>query len=149
MSTPIAEGKTAPEFSVQDEAGNPVSLSDFKGKKNVVLYFYPKDDTPGCTIEACNFRDSYARFQNADTQILGVSFDDAESHQAFKKKFELPFPLLIDADRKIAQAYGVKGEKFPNRDTIVIDKEGIITRIIRDVNPAKHDEEVFGVLGKV
>lgn len=149
MSTPITEGHPAPHFTAQDEAGNTISLNDFKGKKNVVLYFYPKDDTPGCTIEACNFRDSYTQFQNADTQILGVSFDDEASHQAFKKKFELPFPLLLDQDRAIAQAYGVKGEKFPNRDTIVIDKEGLISRILRDVNPAVHSQEIFKMVGEI
>jgi len=143
----VAEGKLAPEFSAQDEQGNTIKLSDFKGKKQVVLYFYPKDDTPGCTIEACNFRDSYAQYQSADTQILGVSFDDASSHQAFKDKFQLPFPLLIDADKKIAQAFGVKGEKYPNRDTILIDKEGIILRIFRDVNPAPHVQEILKVIG--
>ncbi|MDX1385945.1 MAG: peroxiredoxin [bacterium] len=144
----IAEGKPAPEFSAQDEQGNLVKLSDFKGKKNVVLYFYPKDDTPGCTIEACNFRDSYTRFQDKDTQILGVSFDDAGSHQAFKDKFQLPFPLLVDEDRDIARAYGVKGDKFPNRDTLVIDKAGCITRIIRSVDPGGHDKELLEVLEK-
>jgi len=142
----LIEGKPAPEFTAQDEQGNQVTLSDFKGKKNVVLYFYPKDDTPGCTIEACNFRDSYSQFQNKDTQILGVSYDDAQSHQAFKKKFSLPFPLLVDQDRKIAQSYGVEGDKYPHRDTIVIDKQGLVERIIRDVNPAPHSEELLKIL---
>ncbi len=142
MST-LLEGKPAPEFTAQDEQGNTLRLSDFKGKKRVVLYFYPKDDTPGCTIEACNFRDSYAQFQQKDTQILGVSFDNANSHEAFKQKFSLPFPLLVDQDRAIAKAYGVGGEKYPNRDTIVIDKEGIVERILRGVNPAPHAKELL------
>lgn len=142
----LTEGKPAPDFSAQDESGHTVRLSDFKGKKNVVLYFYPKDDTPGCTIEACNFRDSYSQFQGKDTQILGVSFDDADSHQAFKKKFNLPFPLLIDKDRTIAQAYGVQGEKYAQRDTIVIDKQGLILRILRAVNPAPHSQELIEIL---
>ena len=142
----IEEGQDAPNFSAQDENGKTISLTDFQGKKNVVLYFYPKDDTPGCTIEACNFRDAYAQFQNQETQILGVSYDDAVSHQAFKKKFNLPFPLLVDADRKIAQAYGVQGDKYPARDTIVIDKYMIIKRIIRGVKPAQHAAEVLNEL---
>ncbi len=142
MST-LLEGKPAPEFIAQDEQGNTLRLSDFKGKKRVVLYFYPKDDTPGCTIEACNFRDHYAQFQQKDTQILGVSFDSASSHETFKQKFSLPFPLLVDKDRSIAKAYGVGGEKYPNRDTIVIDKDGIVERILRSVNPAPHAKELL------
>lgn len=142
----IVEGKPAPNFTAKDEAGHTVKLSDFKGKKNVVLYFYPKDDTPGCTIEACNFRDSWSKYQAADTQVLGVSFDDPASHRSFKEKFDLPFPLLVDEDHSLAKAYGVKGDKFPNRDTIVIDKEGLVSRIIRDVNPGGHDREVLEIL---
>jgi peroxiredoxin Q/BCP len=142
----IQEGKPAPEFTALDEQGNTVQLKDFKGKKNVVLYFYPKDDTPGCTVEACNFRDSFSQFQNKQTQILGVSFDDAESHQGFKAKFNLPFPLLVDEGRKIAQAYGVMGDKVPQRDTILIDKEGLIKRIIRKVSPGGHDRELLEII---
>jgi len=147
MST-LQEGQNAPDFSVQDDQGKTVRLKDFQGKKNVVLYFYPKDDTPGCTIEACNFRDDFSKYQSADTQILGVSFDDEASHQSFKKKFNLPFPLLIDQDHKIAQAYGVQGDKVPNRDTIVIDKEGKVLKIIRKVNPAAHSGELLNLLGQ-
>ncbi len=144
----IVEGKPAPDFTAQDETGKTVKLSDFKGKKNVVLYFYPKDDTPGCTIEACNFRDSWAQYQKADTQVLGVSFDDAKSHQVFKEKFNLPFPLLVDSDMSLAKAYGVKGDKYPNRDTIVIDKSGLVSRIIRDVSPGGHDREILEILAE-
>jgi peroxiredoxin Q/BCP len=142
----LQEGKPAPDFTARDEQGKTVHLKDFKGKKNIVLYFYPKDDTPGCTIEACNFRDSYAQFQNKETQILGVSFDDADSHQKFKSKFKLPFPLLVDEGRKIAQAYGVKGDKVPQRDTVVIDKEGLVQKIIRKVNPGGHDKELLDII---
>jgi len=142
----LLEGSPAPEFSAKDELGNTVQLSDFKGKKNVVLYFYPKDDTPGCTIEACNFRDNLNQFQNANTQILGVSFDDAKSHQAFKEKFHLNFPLLVDSDRKIAQAYGVSGEQYAARDTIVIDKEGKIKKVLRKVDPKTHSEQLLQLL---
>ncbi|MFO1463953.1 MAG: peroxiredoxin [bacterium] len=144
----LQEGQAAPEFSAQDDQGNTIRLQDFKGKKNVVLYFYPKDDTPGCTIEACNFRDGYSQFQTKDTQILGVSFDDAASHQAFKQKFHLPFPLLVDSDRKIAQAYGVGGDKYPNRDTIVIDKNLKVLKIFRKVDPTHHAGEILNVLGE-
>ena len=146
--SPIEEGQIAPEFSVKDDQGNTVNLKDFRGKKNVVLYFYPKDDTPGCTIEACNFRDDFHKYQDKDTQILGVSFDDAGSHQAFKTKFSLPFPLLVDQDRKIAQSYEVQGDKYPNRDTIVIDKEGKIKKIIRKVDPKGHSGELLNILGE-
>jgi thioredoxin-dependent peroxiredoxin len=142
MST-LSEGQNAPEFSAKDDQGNTVNLKDFRGKQNIVLYFYPKDDTPGCTIEACNFRDAYAQFKTQDIQILGVSFDGAESHQAFKKKFNLPFPLLVDSDKKIALAYGVKGDKYANRDTLLIDKQGKILKIMRGVDPKEHSREVL------
>lgn len=142
----LQEGQPAPDFTALDEQGHTHRLKDFKGKKNVVLYFYPKDDTPGCTIEACNFRDSFAQFQNKETQILGVSFDDAQSHQRFKDKFKLPFPLLVDEGRKIAQAYGVKGDKVPQRDTIVIDKDGLVQKIIRKVSPGGHDKELLEII---
>jgi len=144
----LQEGQAAPDFSAKDDQGNQVRLQDFKGKKNVVLYFYPKDDTPGCTIEACNFRDAYAQFQTQDTQILGVSFDDAASHQAFKQKFHLSFPLLVDSDRKIAQAYGVQGDKYPSRVTILIGKDGKILKIFRKVDPAGHSGEILKLLGE-
>ncbi|HCU25645.1 MAG TPA: peroxiredoxin [Deltaproteobacteria bacterium] len=143
----LEEGQAAPDFTAKDDQGNTVRLQDFRGKKNVVLYFYPKDDTPGCTIEACNFRDDYSRFQSAETQILGVSYDDATSHQAFKKKFQLPFPLLVDADHKIAQMFGVQGDKYANRDTIVIAKDGKIMKIIRKVDPKPHSQELLHLLG--
>ncbi len=143
----LQEGQPAPEFTAKDDQGQTVRLADFKGVKNVVLYFYPKDDTPGCTIEACNFRDDYSKFQTKDTQILGVSYDDEASHQAFKKKFHLPFPLLVDADHKIAEAYGVQGDKYANRDTIVIDKSGKLKKVLRKVDPASHAGEILNLLG--
>lgn len=145
MST-LQEGDVSPPFQAKDELGNNVQLSDFKGKKNVILYFYPKDDTPGCTIEACSFRDNLNQFQTADTQILGVSFDDAVSHQAFKEKFHLNFPLLVDADKKIASAFGVTGDQYPSRDTIVIDKEGKIKKILRKVDPKTHSAQLLEIL---
>lgn len=142
----LQEGDLSPQFKVKDELGNEVQLSDFKGKKNVILYFYPKDDTPGCTIEACSFRDHLNQFQTADTQILGVSFDDAKSHQAFKEKFHLNFPLLVDADKEIALAYEVSGDQNPSRDTIVIDKEGKIKKILRKVDPKTHTAQLLEIL---
>ena len=142
----LKEANPAPDFQAKDELGNLVKLSDFKGKKNVILYFYPKDDTPGCTIEACSFRDNLNQFQTADTQILGVSFDDAASHQAFKEKFHLNFPLLIDADKKIAQAFEVAGDQYPSRDTIVIDKDGKIKKILRKGDPKTHTEQLLAIL---
>lgn len=144
----LQEGQASPDFKAQDESGNTVQLSDFKGKKNVILYFYPKDDTPGCTIEACNFRDNLNQFQTADTQILGVSYDDAASHQAFKEKFHLNFPLLVDSDKKIAQTFGVTGDQYAARDTIVIDKEGNLKKILRKVDPKSHSAELLQILGK-
>ncbi len=144
---PIQEGKPAPEFTAQDDQGNTVRLQDYRGKKNVILYFYPKDDTPGCTIEACNFRDDLSKFQSSQTQILGVSFDDASSHRTFKEKFHLPFPLLVDTDKKIAKLFEVQGDQYAARDTIVIDKEGKIKKIFRKVDPKAHSGELLNLLG--
>jgi len=143
----LQEGQAAPDFTAKDDQGNTVNLKDFRGKKNVVLYFYPKDDTPGCTIEACNFRDDISKFQSQDTQILGVSFDDAASHQAFKTKFHLPFPLLVDTDKKIASLFEVQGDQYAARDTIVIDKEGKVKKIFRKVDPKGHSGELLNLLG--
>ncbi len=106
----LQAGDIAPDFQTVDDAGNAVKLGDFRGQ-NVVLYFYPKDDTPGCTTQACNFRDSYADVQSHNAVVLGVSPDDSDSHEKFKSKFQLPFPLLVDEDHAIAEAYGVWGEK--------------------------------------
>lgn len=136
-------GDKAPEFTAMDEQGKPVSLKDFRGKA-LVLYFYPKDDTPGCTIEAQSFRDHFDEFQNLETVVLGISFDSQESHKRFKEKHQLPFPLLVDADRKIAAAYGVKGNFFASRDVIVIDDQGKIIKILRSVDPGN----IVGVLLK-
>jgi peroxiredoxin Q/BCP len=107
----IQEGKPAPAFTLPDADGKPVSLSDFAGK-NVILYFYPKDDTPGCTKEACGFRDDWKTLQKANTVVLGVSADDGTSHQKFASKYKLPFPLLSDRDRKVMTKYGAYGEKM-------------------------------------
>ncbi|MBI2500039.1 MAG: peroxiredoxin [Deltaproteobacteria bacterium] len=135
-------GDLAPDFSTIDDTGHPVSLKEFRGK-TVILYFYPKDDTPGCTIEAKKFRDYSKEFESKNAVILGVSFDDQASHEKFKEKHELPFRLLVDADKKIAKAYGSGGLLFPSRHTFVIDGKGRIKKIYRKVSPAEHAEEIL------
>lgn len=130
----LTEGMPAPDFRFKAYPEGGYCLSDLRGRK-VVLFFYPKDDTPGCTAEAQSFRDHYSEFQILDTVVLGVSFDSQESHQKFQEKHELPFPLLVDADKKIARAYGVKGTLFADRDVIVIDGKGKVAKIIRSVDP--------------
>lgn len=149
----LAVGAKAPEFTTTNQDGQPVSLSDFKGKK-VVLYFYPKDHTPGCTKEACAFRDQFARFQQRNVEILGVSVDDAPSHRSFAEKHRLPFTLLADTDKRIVQAYGVWGEKSlygkkymgTHRVTYLIDETGTIAAVFPKVKPEKHAEEILAVL---
>lgn len=136
-----------------NQDGENVSLSGFKGKK-VVLYFYPKDHTPGCTKEACAFRDQFGQFKERGVVILGVSIDDAKSHQSFAQKYQLPFPLLADTDKHIVQAYGVWGEKSlygrkylgTNRVTYLIDEAGLIAAVFARVKPEKHAEEILATL---
>ena len=143
----IKVGDNAPDFVLENSEGNKARLSDFKGKK-VVLYFYPKDDTPGCTKEACDFRDSLKRLKSMNVEVLGVSNDDIESHKKFAEKYHLNFRLLADVDKKASQAYGVyeEKEKFGNkywgitRSTFLIDEEGSIKKIFYKVNPEQHIE---------
>lgn len=143
-------GDTAPDFSAKDTQGNTVTLSNYKGN-SIVLYFYPKDDTPGCTKEACNFKDDYVQYQKKGIIILGVSTDDQESHQQFAKKYKLPFPLLVDTDKSIVNCYGVYKEKNmygkkymgTNRTTFLIDKEGKIQHIFKKVNVEEHSREIL------
>lgn len=150
---PIQPGILAPEFEMLDETGALRKLSDFRGK-NVILYFYPKDDTPGCTKEACNFRDDYSVYEKAGVVILGVSPDSVESHVKFKAKFSLPFPLLADDEHKVCDAYGVWGpKKFMGksydgvlRTTFLIDPEGNIKKIFENVRPAEHSSELLSAL---
>ena len=147
----IAEGQKAPEFTLQTNGSNSISLSDYRGKNAVVLYFYPKDDTPGCTKEACSFRDTQSEFGKLDTVVLGVSADSVRSHEKFAEKFHLPFPLLADEDKSVNQAYGVWKEKSmygktylgTERTTFVIDKEGVIRKIFPKVNVEIHIDEVL------
>ncbi len=146
----VATGQKAPDFEALDAKGETVKLGDFAGRK-VVLYFYPRDDTPGCTIEACAFRDDLAKFKKAGVEVLGVSMDSVESHQKFAEKFGLPFRLLADPDGKIVKAYGVYGEKtfygkkFMGvfRTTFLIDETGKIARIWEKVKPEGHAKEVL------
>lgn len=143
-------GDAAPDFAVNDQNGNKVKLSDLKGKK-VVLYFYPKDNTPGCTAEACNLRDNYQALQKAGYTVLGVSTDDEKSHQKFIEKFELPFPLLADTDKEIHEKYGtwieksMYGKKYMGtaRVTFVIDENGKIEEIIEKVKTADHTAQIL------
>jgi peroxiredoxin Q/BCP len=146
-------GQKAPDFAVSDDAGKNVKLSDFKGK-NVILYFYPKDDTPGCTKEACAFRDGISEIQDHGATVLGVSTDSVESHKKFRDKYELNFPLLADTDKNIVEAYGVWKEKSMygktymgvERTTFVIDKSGKISHIFPKVKVDEHYDQVLEAL---
>ena len=146
----IKEGDKAPDFAVPDQEGDVVRLKDLRGKK-VVLYFYPKDDTPGCTKEACSFRDSFARFKRGGVEVLGVSLDSEKSHQKFITKYNLPFRLLADTDRKLSESYGTYGEKKfmgrtymgNNRMTFLIDEKGKVKKIFSKVKPEDHADEVL------
>ena len=150
----IEEGKPAPDFELPTDSGETVKLSDLRGKP-VVLYFYPKDDTPGCTTQACGIRDAYGEFERAGAVVLGVSPDSEKSHVKFKGKYELPFTLLADTEHSVAEQYGVWGEKSfagkkymgVNRSTFVIDADGNVKRVMRDVKPANHADDVLEALG--
>jgi peroxiredoxin Q/BCP len=149
----LKEGDVAPKFSVATRGGGEISLTDFKGQ-NVILYFYPRDDTPGCTKEACAFRDHFAEFKKKGAVVLGVSPDSVKSHDKFVDKFKLPFTLLSDEDKKIVEAYGVWGEKTfmgkkymgVYRVTFLIGPDGKINKIWPSVKPEEHAEEVLAAL---
>ncbi len=148
----VKEGNKAPDFSTSDQNGNKVKLSSFKGKKNVVLYFYPRDMTPGCTTEACDFRDQFKKFKN--TEILGVSIDSPERHQKFIEKYDLPFTLVSDVDQKVVNKYGVwqekklYGKKFRGivRSTFIIDTSGVVRKIFPKVIVKGHIDEVLAAM---
>ncbi|MEO8821088.1 MAG: thioredoxin-dependent thiol peroxidase [Ginsengibacter sp.] len=148
--TTLTEGQKAPDFKAKDQNGNEVSLKDFRGKK-VVLYFYPQDDTPTCTIEACNLRDNYADLKKAGFVVLGVSPDDTKSHKKFEEKYELPFTLIEDPDKKIIEKYEVWGEKNMYgkkymglfRTTFLIDENGVIIKIFKKPKSKIHSEEIL------
>jgi peroxiredoxin Q/BCP len=149
----LTVGSSAPDFTVKDQNGNTVSLSSQKGKK-VVLYFYPKDDTPGCTKEACSFRDNFPKFQKLGVTVYGVSVDDEKKHKKFIEKYELPFTLLADTEKKIVESYKVWGKKKfmgkeymgINRVTYIIDESGNISHVFEKVKPEGHAEEILSAI---
>ncbi|MFL9481832.1 thioredoxin-dependent thiol peroxidase [Chitinophagaceae bacterium LWZ2-11] len=148
--TELKEGKKAPAFKGTDQNGNTIALKDFTGKK-IILYFYPKDDTPGCTAQACNLRDNYDLLLKKGFQIIGISADTVAKHKKFEKKYELPFPLIADEDKKIIEAYGVWGEKKfmgrtflgIHRTTFLIDETGKIKKIIEKPDTKNQTEQVL------
>ncbi len=145
----VQVGQLAPDFSLTNQAGETVILSSFRGQKAVVLYFYPKDDTPGCTVESCSFRDSYEDFQQIGAEVIGVSSDSPSSHQQFASKYKLPFTLVSDADGKVRREYGVPSTLglLPGRVTYVIDQAGVVRHIFNSqFNPKAHVAEAKKVL---
>ena len=148
VSTGPADAELVSRHVAVTQNGKTIHLSDYAGKSTVVLYFYPKDDTPGCTKEACTLRDGHSVLQAAGAVVLGVSSDDVKSHAAFAAKYHLPFSLLADPEKVIINAYGVKmfGLGLAKRVTFVIDSQGVIRKIFRDVKPAGHDQEVLAVV---
>ena len=153
----LSVGDPAPDFRLPSTEGREISLKEFRGKKNVVLYFYPKDDTPGCTKEACSFRDERPKFDKKDAVILGVSFDDLASHAKFVEKYRLPFTLLSDSDKEVASAYGVYKEKSMygrtymgiERSSFVIGKDGRIAAVYRKVKVDGHSDEILAALSSL
>ncbi len=144
---PPTPGRPAPAFEAQDQHGKRIRLSDYKGRNHVVLYFYPKDDTPGCTAQACSLRDSHGEILATGSVVLGVSADDSASHAAFAAKYHLPFSLLADPDRKLIEAYGVKSMiGLAKRWTFVIDKQGTLRHVVTDVKAKEHDKQVLALL---
>ncbi len=140
--TKLEIGSPAPDFAASSTTGQIIRLADFKGKK-VVLYFYPKDDTPGCTVEGCGFRDQYQKIKSTGTEIIGVSTDNVESHKAFTTKYSLPFPLIADVDTKISQLYGAFNDR---RVTFIIDEKGLIRKVFDPVKPDVHPKDVLDAL---
>src|SRR5215212_8401638 len=151
----VEEGKPAPDFELMSDSGETVKLSDLRGKP-VVLYFYPKDDTPGCTTQACGIRDAYGEFERAGAVVLGVSPDDERSHVKFREKYDLPFTLLTDTDHSVAERYGAWGEKTyagrtyegVMRSTFVIDADGNVVKALENVKPATHADDVLAALAR-
>ena len=139
----IKVGDRVPNFSLPSQTGTTVNISDLIGKKSLVIYFYPKDDTPGCTKQAQSFRDSFTEYQNKDVVVLGVSRDDRESHQKFKEKYNLPFKLLVDSDGALTKAYDVDGGGYAKRVTYIIDGNGEISKVDSNVNTSTHATDVL------
>ena len=145
----LGVGETAPAFTLKDQNGQTVSLGDFAGRKNVVVYFYPKDDTPGCTKESCTFRDQYTAFTDIGAEVLGISSDSEQSHKKFAEKYKLPFPLLADTSGEVRKQFQVPKSLglLPGRVTFVIDKKGVIRHVFNSqLNPTKHVDEAITVL---
>jgi peroxiredoxin Q/BCP len=150
----VSKGEQAPDFTLESDAGEQVSLSGLRGKP-VVLYFYPKDDTPGCTVQAQGIRDAYGEFEQAGAVVLGVSPDSVAKHVKFKNKYDLPFTLLADPEHELAERYGVWGEKKfqgrsymgVNRTTFVIGPDGTVVKVMKNVKPATHADDVLSALG--
>lgn len=153
---PLAAGSPAPDFQLPDENGKLHRLSDYRGKV-VVLYFYPKDDTPGCTTEACGFRDTYADYEKVGVTVIGISPDDPKKHQKFKTKYNLPFTLLADTDHAVCELYGVWGrKKFMGKEydgvfrtTFLIGQDGTILKVFENVKPEGHSQEILRVLSEL
>jgi peroxiredoxin Q/BCP len=146
-------GDIAPDFKLPNQEGKTIQLSDYRGKQHLVVYFYPKDETPGCTKEACTFRDSYEAFKDAGAEVIGISADSVASHQAFATNRRLPFQLLSDTNNAVRKSYGVSGNMFglmPGRETFVIDKEGVIRhRFASQFNIGKHIDDALEVLNRL
>ena len=145
----IEVGAKAPGFTLKDQHGKAISLADFAGRKNVVVYFYPKDDTPGCTKESCTFRDQYTAFTDVGAEVLGISSDSEDSHKKFAEKYNLPFPLLADHGGAVRKQFGVPKSLglLPGRVTFVIDKQGVVRHVFNSqLNPTKHVDEAIAVL---
>jgi peroxiredoxin Q/BCP len=150
--TGLGSGAKAPDFTLNDQHGQPVSLSSFRGQKNVVVYFYPKDDTPGCTKESCAFRDHVTAFSDVGAVVIGISSDSESSHKAFAEKYNLPFTLLSDRGGKVRASFGVPATlgMLPGRVTYVIDKQGTIRHAFNSqMNPTKHVDEALEVLKRL
>jgi len=135
-------GEPAPYFTMVDQDGKSHTLSEYKGQK-VVVYFYPKDDTPGCTKEACSIRDDFDLFKKNDIKVFGVSYDGAESHKKFARKYDIPFPLLTDADKRVSKDYGASGLFIPSRKTFLIDEEGTLIKIYNNVDVTTHGAQIL------
>jgi thioredoxin-dependent peroxiredoxin len=153
-SAPLSAGSTAPDFSLSARSGKTISLHDFRGSKDVLIYFYPKDDTPGCTRESCSLRDSWADLQKAGIEVLGISRDDSASHNAFAAKYNLPFELLTDADHSVHEAYGAWGQNpnpawgvGPLRKSFLVGKDGRIRQVFDKVDTEHHAEQVLKAAG--
>ena len=150
----VEKGSVAPDFTLDSDDGVPVSLSGLRGQR-VVLYFYPKDDTPGCTVQACDFRDAMPRFEGIGAVVLGISADDVASHRAFREKFDLNFPLLTDVGGAVSERYGVWGRRIVRgkprmgieRSTFLVDEEGVVQEVWRGVKPRGHMEMLAEILG--